>query len=103
MKKHAKFLCSLIFLVSFYAKTNAQYILKEADNQFTLFNYSNAVRLYTEAYQLKQTLHATQQLAESYRLLRNYKQAESWYALLQSMSGTKPDTCLLYTSDAADE
>jgi outer membrane protein OmpA-like peptidoglycan-associated protein/tetratricopeptide (TPR) repeat protein len=97
MKKFLyKFLivCSVIIL--FCTKLNAQFILKEADKQFGLYNYTTAVQLYTEAYQAKKTLHAAQRLAESYRLMRNYKQAESWYAIVQSMDGAKPDTFKWY-------
>ncbi|RYG07351.1 MAG: hypothetical protein EOO07_27565, partial [Chitinophagaceae bacterium] len=68
---------------------NAQYVIKEADTQFDLYNYDKAVVLYTEAYQKKKTLRAAEGLAESYRLMRDYKQAESWYAILTAMEGAK--------------
>ncbi|TKB98155.1 OmpA family protein [Pedobacter cryotolerans] len=71
--------------------SKAQYVLKEADIQFDLYNYEKAVILYTEAYQKKKTLKATERLAESYRLMQDYKQAESWYALLISTEGAKPE------------
>lgn len=74
----------------------AQYVLKEADVQFDLFNYEKAVILYTEAYQKKKTLKATERLAESYRLMQDYKQAESWYAILVATDGAKPEAFRWY-------
>lgn len=85
---------SLLMLGNFKAK--AQYVLKEADLQYDLYNYDKAVILYAEAYQKKKTLHATERLAESYRAMRDYKQAESWYALLITMEGAKPDAFKWY-------
>lgn len=75
---------------------NAQYVIKEADAQFMLYNYDKAVVLYTEAYQKKKTLKATERLAESYRLMRDFKQAESWYAILIGMEGAKPEAFKWY-------
>lgn len=74
----------------------AQYVIKEADAQFDLYNYKKAAVLYTEAYQKKKTIRATERLAESYRLMRDDKQAESWYAILTSMDGVKPEAFRWY-------
>ncbi|TKC65226.1 flagellar motor protein MotB [Pedobacter hiemivivus] len=63
-----------------------QYVLNEADQQYRAGNYSQAVELYNQAYKQKKSTHSTQQLADSYRELRNYKQAESWYAKLAGMA-----------------
>lgn len=65
-----------------YHPVKGQYVLNEADQQYNAGNYSRAVELYNQAYQKKKSIHATQQLADSYRELHNYKQAESWYAKL---------------------
>ena len=75
---------------------NAQYVLKEADAQFDLYNFDKAVVLYTEAYQKKKTLRATERLAESYRLMKDYKQAESWYAILVASNGAEPEAFRWY-------
>jgi outer membrane protein OmpA-like peptidoglycan-associated protein len=75
---------------------NAQYVLKAADAQFELYNYEKAIELYTEAYQKKNSLKATERLADSYRMLRDFKQAASWYALLVQMEGVKPEAYKLY-------
>ncbi|RYF25582.1 MAG: flagellar motor protein MotB [Flavobacteriales bacterium] len=82
------FLVSILFFNHIEAK--AQYVLKEADLQFELFNYDKAVVLYTEAYQKKNTLRAAERLAEGYRLMRDFKQAESWYAIVVAMEGSQP-------------
>lgn len=77
-------------------KISAQYVLKEADTQFELFNFDKAAQLYTEAYQKKKTLRATEGLAESYRLMRDFKQAASWYAILVETEGSKPEAVKWY-------
>lgn len=85
---------SILMLTNSNAK--AQYVLKEADAQFDLFNYDKAAILYTEAYQKKKTLKSAERLAESYRLMRDYKQAESWYAILTADAGAKPEAFRWY-------
>lgn len=74
----------------------AQYVLKAADAQFELYNYEKAIELYTDAYQKKASLKATERLADCYRMLRDFKQAASWYALLTQMEGVSPETYKLY-------
>lgn len=68
-----------IILASF-SSANAQYVLKEADEHYRLFDYTVAIDLYKRALDRKKTFHATQRLAESYRLTRSYAEAEHWYA-----------------------
>lgn len=77
-------------------KTKAQYILKQADQQFELYNYNQAAALYEKAYQKKQTLHAATRLADTYRLTDNYPKAESWYAIATAMPESKPENTLYY-------
>lgn len=78
------------------SKTNAQFILKEADQQFELYNYAKAIELYTEAYQQKKSLKTTTRLAQCYRFVKDYKQAESWSAILIKTPGAKPEAYLWY-------
>lgn len=96
MKTAFKILWIQLIFIFLYTTASAQYVLKEADKQFDLYNYAFAIKYYTQAYQQKNTLHASSRLAESYRLVRDYKQAESWYGLLQEMKGAKPETTLWY-------
>ncbi|MCX2574039.1 OmpA family protein [Pedobacter sandarakinus] len=74
----------------------AQYVIKEADQQFELFNYTKAIDLYEQAYKKKETLHAAERLANAYALTNNYKQAESWYAIAVKMPGSSAENMLGY-------
>lgn len=91
MKKKSVILIVLAFITFLAIPAKAQYVLKEADVQFELFNYEKAIQLYTEAYQKKKTLYAAEKLAECYRLMRDFKQAASWYAIVVGMDGTKAE------------
>lgn len=83
-----------ILLLSLTVK--AQYVLKEADTQFELFNYKRAIELYQKAYQKKQTLHAAQRLADSYRLMDNYPEAEKWYGIASALPKSPAENTLYY-------
>ncbi|MBB5438857.1 outer membrane protein OmpA-like peptidoglycan-associated protein [Pedobacter sp. AK017] len=74
----------------------AQYILKEADQQFELFNYNKAITLYLQAYKKKATVHAAQRLGEAYRFKNDYQAAESWYANAVKLPGSNPENTLNY-------
>lgn len=82
--------------ISGIQQSYGQYILKEADKQYTVYNYSRAIELYTKAYQKKKSNHAAQRLAESYRLTRNYKQAESWYGKLAALENPEAENIIFY-------
>jgi len=73
-----------------------QYVIKEADIQYQLFNLVKATDLYEQAYKKKPTLHAAERLADCYFRQRDFRQAESWYAIAASMPGTKPSNILGY-------
>ena len=95
-KKYNIFLLSAVIYSVFTLPAKGQYVIKKADAQFEVFNYEKAVELYTEAYQKKKSKKATQRLAECYRLLRDFKQAESWYALLIQMEDVEPEAFKFY-------
>nr|WP_199156406.1 OmpA family protein [Pedobacter sp. ASV2] len=80
--------------LSFSAK--AQFVIKEADKQYDLFNYSKAIDLYEQAYKKKETLHAAERLANAYSFINNYKQAESWYAIAVKMPGSAAENTFNY-------
>ncbi|QPH40489.1 OmpA family protein [Pedobacter endophyticus] len=96
MNKIVTFLSLTIALTSSSQLLKAQYVIKEADAQYELLNYSKAINLYEEAYKKKATLHTAERLAESYQLLSNYVQAESWYATAVSMPDSKAENTLNY-------
>ncbi|TCS84331.1 WD40 repeat protein [Anseongella ginsenosidimutans] len=78
-----KQLLPLVFtavILASYTDVKAQYVLKEADEHYELFDYTMAIELYKKALDKKETFHATERLAECYRLTRSYAEAENWYA-----------------------
>ncbi|WP_199141623.1 OmpA family protein [Pedobacter sp. ASV12] len=87
-------LIALLLCTSIGAK--AQYILKEADAAYELFNYAKAIDLYEQAYQKRQSLHAAERLAECYELTNNYKEFESWAAIAANMEVSSPENTLRY-------
>lgn len=95
MKKILLSICTF-FLLHITFQGHAQYVLKEADKQYELYNYSKAVDLYEQAYQKQKTLHAAERLASAYGLMNNYVQAESWYAIASKMPNPKPEYILGY-------
>ncbi len=88
------------FIVLFAKSSTAQYVMKEADEQYYLFNYSKAIDLYSQAFKKQKTLHAAEQLGDSYRLMHDYKNAESWYAIAialpESRLANRPENILKY-------
>jgi len=83
----------LLFLNS---GAKAQYVLNAADAQYELFNYTRAIDLYEQAYQKKQTKYAAERLYHCYSLVNDYKQAESWSAIVAGMPDAKPENILAY-------
>ncbi|RZA01229.1 MAG: flagellar motor protein MotB [Sphingobacteriaceae bacterium] len=101
MKKILTTSSLIIALMVFLAQSStAQYVMKEADEQYRLFNYSKAIDLYAQAFKKQKTLHAAQQLADSYRLMHDYKNAESWYAITialpEARLANRPENILRY-------
>nr|WP_068893412.1 OmpA family protein [Pedobacter panaciterrae] len=75
---------------------NAQYVIKEADQQFEHYNYSEAVKSYLKAWKKKEKPYTAQRIAESYQKMSDYKSAEEWYARLSAMAGSNPESRLWY-------
>lgn len=90
----------IAFIVLLAQSSAAQYVIKEADEQYRLFNYSKAIDLYSQAFKKQKTLHAAQQLADCYRLMHDYKNAESWYAIAialpEARLANRPENILRY-------
>ncbi len=75
----------------------AQYsLLKSADREFDAFNFINAIELYQRAYEVKPDIRTATRLAESYYHIRNYREAETWYARLANQDEAKIDHILQY-------
>ncbi len=77
-------------------QANAQYVLKQANEQYNLFNYSKAIELYLQAYKKAQTFEIAEHLANSYRLIQDYKNAETWYATTTALPEAKAEDFLRY-------
>lgn len=87
-------IAGMLLCLQFTAR--AQYVLREADAQYNLYNYSKAIDLYEQAYKKKVTMHAVERLAICYQMVGDYRQMESWYALASEMEGSKPEHTLNY-------
>ena len=75
----------------------AQYsLLKSADREFDAFNFMKAIELYQQAYEVKADIRTAERLAESYYNIRNYREAETWYARLANHDEAKIDHILQY-------
>jgi outer membrane protein OmpA-like peptidoglycan-associated protein/tetratricopeptide (TPR) repeat protein len=80
------------FMLGIIAQGYGQAILKRADEQASLYNYSVARDLYQKAYHKKKTLNAARGVAECNRKIKNYAFAESWYSkVLSDQSHTPQD------------
>lgn len=76
---------------------HAQYsLLKSADREFNAFNFITAIELYQRAYDVKADINTAERLAESYYHIRNYREAEVWYARLANHDEAKVDHILQY-------
>lgn len=85
-----------IILLGLQLSAKAQYVIKEADEQFELYNYHRAIELYEQAWKKKETTHAAARLAFCYKMQRDYKQTESWAALAATQTNSKPEDVLNY-------
>ncbi|MET4081386.1 peptidoglycan-associated lipoprotein [Pedobacter sp. UYP30] len=89
-------LFSAIVLLAGFGTAKAQYVIKEADAQFGLNSYQKAASLYEQAYRKKPTLHAAERAAESYAAQRDFRLAESWYAIASTMPEGDANNTLQY-------
>ena len=74
----------------------AQYVLKLANEQYSLYNYTKAAELYLKAYKKEPTLYTVEHLADCYRLMRQYPEAEKWYATAVAMPKSPSANLLKY-------
>ncbi|MDI3321452.1 OmpA family protein [Pinibacter soli] len=79
------------FMLGIIAQGYGQAILKRADEQASLYNYSVARDLYQKAYKKKKTLNAARGVAECNRKIKNYVFAESWYSKVLSDQSHTPE------------
>lgn len=96
MKKLRSVIPVFLILLAISIQVKAQYVLKEADKQFELYNYDKAITLYTKAYKKKAKVYTAERLAACYKFQRNYKQSESWYAIAAGMADSPAEDRLYY-------
>jgi peptidoglycan-associated lipoprotein len=86
----------LLLSISLSFSASAQYVLKEADIAFELYNYSKAIDLYEQAWKKKESLHAAERLTLCYSLQNDYEQRESWAAIAAQWPGSPAQNTLNY-------
>ncbi len=74
-----------IIATLFLQNANAQYALKLAREQDSLYNYAKAIPLYEKAYMKKPTAEAARGIAGAYFKQRAFVDAMPWYAKLVAM------------------
>ncbi|MDW8272864.1 MAG: carboxypeptidase regulatory-like domain-containing protein [Chitinophagales bacterium] len=87
-----------LLTVSFIAQSSAQKARERlGDYYFKRFDFKTALVYYTRAIK-KDSGNASlrQKIADSYRLLNNWEEAEKWYALTANDAGLKPENKLYY-------
>lgn len=79
------------FLVFAAFIANAQYAVKQGDDEFELYNYSKAIAFYQKAYKQKPTPRTAEQLAKAYEIIRDYELAEQWYATASALPNSRAE------------
>lgn len=91
-----KILLGLYLSIACVTVAKAQSLMAKADKEFELFNYVKAIKIYEEAYKKKADFYSAQRLAEAYTLIKDYKQAESWCAIVAKIPGSRAVDTLNY-------
>jgi outer membrane protein OmpA-like peptidoglycan-associated protein len=81
-------LVSLIFLITIVNASYAQ--LKRANKYYDNYNYPKAIQLYKKVVKSNDNPEALAKIANSYRLTKNYQQAELYYARLMKQQNVEP-------------
>lgn len=74
----------------------SQNLVRQADKEYGLFNYIQAISLYHTAYKQDSNLHVANRLAECYELIQNYPQAAHWAGVVANMEEHQPHHLLRY-------
>ncbi|RYY32181.1 MAG: flagellar motor protein MotB [Sphingobacteriaceae bacterium] len=95
-----KRLLSLVILVTTLSlialNGMAQSTVKQADEQYKLYNYERAAELYLKAFKSDSSLYTASQLASSYRMMRDYENTELWYSRVVEMDRQNANNALYY-------
>ena len=90
-KKHSFF---LIFFLVFISAAFPQ--LKQANKYYENYDYAKAIPLYKKVVKKKENIEALEKLANSYRLVKDYQNAEIYYARLVKNVGIPPINYFYY-------
>ncbi|MBW8684513.1 OmpA family protein [Chitinophaga rhizophila] len=91
-------LLSTLLLTGMLNTASGQYVIKAADTEASLYNYAAAIPLYHKAFDRKETVNAARGLATSYRLLKDYPAAATWYEKLVAMPEHTSEDELYYAA-----
>ncbi len=94
--KNTWIFCCVAILLCCADAVKGQYVIKEADAAYELYNYEKAIDLYEQAYKKKESLRAAERLAFCNLQVRNYKDAESWYAIAVKLPESGAENVLNY-------
>lgn len=89
----------LMVFCQYPVTTHAQiYLIKKADAEFSLFNYSNAKSIYVEAYNKSKgnKIEVARQVAICAQRMNDYKEAQKWCSLVLSAGGYKKEDVTNY-------
>ena len=70
--------------------------LKRANKYYDNYEYAKAIQLYKKAVKKSDNKEALEKIANSYRLTKNYKESEKYYALLMKQSNVAPINSFYY-------
>lgn len=84
------------FFCGITASATSQSRMKKAERLYNSYQYSMAAKMYKKAAKGKKKESALIKLAECYRLMKQYKEAEATYARLVNMKSTDPQVYYYY-------
>ena len=64
--------------------------LEKANQLYDHMAYADAIPIYEKILKKKMVPEALEKLADSYRLIRDYEQAQNWYARLVNLNDVEP-------------
>lgn len=84
----------LILIITAVNTSFAQ--LKRANKYYDNYDYAKAIQLYKKVVKKKENSEALEKIANSYRLTKNYPQAETYYARLMKQANIAPINYFFY-------
>lgn len=88
--------CTVFFIFFLLISASSFAQLDRANKYFENNEFSKAIKLYENVLKKGENVEALEKIADSYRLLRDYANAEPYYEKLMAMSGSQPLNHLYY-------